>query len=143
MNPQKNNPMQQKNGKTKKELVRERIQCTCFEIIKDELKNEKSLDNKDILFISSLFKLISDAMYKDPEMEPREHSVFCDRVAETMSDISGTETYNKEDVQKIVVALSEGPYYYVVTNDHMHFTDFRATDFFVDLICEKIGLEFY
>ena len=136
--------MQNQNDKTKKALVREKIQNTCFEIIKAELKGEeKGLDDKDILFISSLFKLISDEIHEDPEMQPREHHVFCDEVAAVMSDISGTETYTKENVQEIVMALSKAPYKYVVTNSCKHFAGFRATDYFVDLIREEIGLEFY
>lgn len=136
--------MQNQNDKTKKTLVREKIQNTCFEVIKAELtEEEKGLDDKDILFISSLFKLISDGIHEDPEMQPREHHVFCDEIATVMSEISGTETYTKEDVQKIVMAFSKAPYNYVVTNDCKHFAGFRATDYFVDLIREKIGLEFY
>lgn len=135
--------MQNQDNKTKKMLVREKIQNTCFGIIRTELEGRKGLDEKDILFISSLFKLISDGIHEDPEMQPREHHVFCDEVATVMSEISGTETYTKEDVKEIVMAFSKAPYNYVVTNDCKHFAGFRATDYFVDLICEKIGLEFY
>ena len=135
--------MQDQDKETKKMLVRAKIQSTCFEIIRTELKGEKGLDEKDILFISSLFKLISDGIHEDPEMLPREHHVFCDEVAKVMSEISVTETYTKGDVKEIVMAFSKAPYNYVVTNDRKRFEGFRATDYFVDLICEKIGLEFY
>lgn len=128
-------------AQTDEELLREDLQNRRLETIKTKLEG-KGLDRKDILFLSSLFKAISDAILEDSEMEPRDHHVFCDEVATIMSNLSGEETYTKEDIQNLVIAFAKRPYKYVTTNDCDHFAGFRATDYFVELIRKEIGIDF-
>ena len=134
--PSKNNPMQNQEDKQKEMPLHERLQEKRTAVIYGKLKNN-GFEDKEALFLSSLFKLITQKVHENPETEPRNCHVFCYEISDEMS-ISQT------DVQGIITTLNdndERPYKYIATNRDGDFGGFRATDHFVDMF-KKMGFGF-